>query len=241
MGKNQLKPKKYELHMNKKFNEMVLKTINLNNTLENEERIKTLMRKNISKEIKLSNFSKIFNKRKEEINNITSLLNLIYIKNTNTCLKLSSNITLYESIFNYDIKPKNMIQDVPLKSNYEIDNFLNYIHLINLEELKQNTEPNKPNKTFKIKQQKKNIKKHNQNPKYPPVAIINLNFNEIIKEVAMERSLNEMKKNKKKRKSPIKNEKKEIKNFTINGKINPSLINNNNFKDALDFLNKPNK
>ena len=138
MGANQPKRMKYSIPLNKKLNEIILNVINPKGSLNNEEKIIELMHKNISQGIIPSNFSQIFNKRERGIYNITSLMNLIYTKNANTYFKLSSDNTIYESIFNYDIiennfneegnvkfnkKKKHFFEECLILKNYERDSF----------------------------------------------------------------------------------------------------------------------
>ena len=96
MGNDSNIKKKYKIPLNKKLNQLISTTIKTENN-----KFDSLIKKNIKK-IKPCNFSKVFNQNEKGINNICSLINLIYVKNANSCLKIQSNITFYETIFNID-------------------------------------------------------------------------------------------------------------------------------------------
>ena len=183
MGANQPKRMKYSIPLNKKLNEIILNVINSKGSLNNEEKIKQLMHKNISQGIIPSNFSQIFNKRDRGIYNITSLMNLIYTKNTNTYFKLSSNNTIYESIFNYDIiennfneevnekfnkKKKHFFEECLILKNYERDSFKVPNELMDVfQENKENCNSNLISKNVKkeinnVNEKKKNLNKDNE-------------------------------------------------------------------------------
>ena len=68
-----------------------------------DDKINKLLKKGIKNKIKKSNFKKNFSSNDNGFKNSVSLLNLIYLNTTNTYLKEKENITLYQSIFNYDI------------------------------------------------------------------------------------------------------------------------------------------
>ncbi len=280
MGANQTKRMKYSIPLNKKLNEIILNVINPKSSLNNEEKIKELMHKNISQGIIRSNFSQTFNKRERGIYNITSLMNLIYTKNTNTYFKLSSNNTIYESIFNYDIiennfneegneqfnkKKKHFFEECLILKNYERDSFKVPNELLDIfQENKENYNSNLNNPKNKINNvhEKKNNnlnnvntekkgnktnnkiikkKKHNKNPKRPPVVIINMNIKDLYKLDSLERSLNVVDK-RKNNKNTNNNTKKELeKLITLNGTINPSKVNDNSFLKILNILQTPNK
>ena len=263
MGANQPKRMKYSIPLNKKLNEIILNVINPKGSLNNEEKIKELMHKNISQGIIPSNFSQIFNKRERGIYNITSLMNLIYTKNANTYFKLSSDNTIYESIFNYDIiennfneegnvkfnkKKKHFFEECLILKNYERDSFKVPNELLDIFQEKKN-EINNVNK------KKKNLnnvgnntnnkvikkKKHNKNPKNPPVVIINMNVKDLYKLDSLERSLNGINK-RKNNKNTNNNTKKDLeKLITLNGTINPSKVNDDSFLKILNILQSPNK
>ena len=280
MGANQPKRMKYSIPLNKKLNEIILNVINSKGSLNNEEKIKQLMHKNISQGIIPSNFSQIFNKRDRGIYNITSLMNLIYTKNTNTYFKLSSNNTIYESIFNYDIiennfneevnekfnkKKKHFFEECLILKNYERDSFKVPNELMDVfQENKENCNSNLISKNVKkeinnVNEKKKNLnkdnekrenntnnkvikkKKHNKNPKNPPVVIINMNVKDLYKLDSLERSLNGINK-RKNNKNTNNNTKKELeKLITLNGTINPSKVNDDSFLKILNILQAPNK
>ena len=177
MGANQPKRMKYSIPLNKKLNEIILNVINPKGSLNNEEKIKELMHKNISQGIIPSNFSQIFNKRERGIYNITSLMNLIYTKNANTYFKLSSDNTIYESIFNYDIiennfneegnvkfnkKKKHFFEECLILKNYERDSFKVPNELLDIfQENKENCNSNLFSN--KIKNEINNMKKKKKN------------------------------------------------------------------------------
>ena len=177
MGANQPKRMKYSIPLNKKLNEIILNVINPKGSLNNEEKIKELMHKNISQGIIPSNFSQIFNKRERGIYNITSLMNLIYTKNANTYFKLSSDNTIYESIFNYDIiennfneegnvkfnkKKKHFFEECLILKNYERDSFKVPNELLDIfQENKENCNSNLFSK--KVKNEINNMKKKKKN------------------------------------------------------------------------------
>jgi hypothetical protein len=177
MGANQPKRMKYSIPLNKKLNEIILNVINPKGSLNNEEKIKELMHKNISQGIIPSNFSQIFNKRERGIYNITSLMNLIYTKNANTYFKLSSDNTIYESIFNYDIiennfneegnvkfnkKKKHFFEECLILKNYERDSFKVPNELLDIfQENKENCNSNLFSN--KVKNEINNMKKKKKN------------------------------------------------------------------------------
>ncbi len=104
-GKNE-KGIKYELPFNLNLRNNIQKSI-INKDINNEiEKFKKLVHKNVKNDIKKSNFSEIFTNENIEYKNIISLINLIYTKSTNSLLKMKSNRTMYETIFNYDILEK---------------------------------------------------------------------------------------------------------------------------------------
>ena len=72
-------------------------------TKKSDDKINKLLKKGIKNEIKKSNFKKNFLSNNNGFKNSVSLLDLIYLNATNTYLKEKENITLYQSIFNYDI------------------------------------------------------------------------------------------------------------------------------------------
>ena len=94
MGNTQ-KPnlKKYQISVKKRLLKIIEDTINKE---KKENQIKNLINQNIKQRNK-SNFSKNFHEN--PIENISSIINLVYENNTNSILKNS----LYESTFNYDI------------------------------------------------------------------------------------------------------------------------------------------
>lgn len=177
MGANQPKRMKYSIPLNKKLNEIILNVINPKGSLNNEEKIKELMHKNISQGIIPSNFSQIFNKRERGIYNITSLMNLIYTKNANTYFKLSSDNTIYESIFNYDIiennfneegnvkfnkKKKHFFEECLILKNYERDSFKVPNELLDIfQENKENCNSNLFSN--KVKNEINNVNKKKKN------------------------------------------------------------------------------
>lgn len=67
---------------------------------------KKFMKKRLKNEFTPSYFSEKFHMNDSGISHVSSLINLIYTKNTNTQLKVRSNRTLYEAVFNYDIVEK---------------------------------------------------------------------------------------------------------------------------------------
>ncbi len=85
--------KKYEISVQKRLLKIIEDTIKEE---KKENQINHLINQNIEKRNQ-SNFSKNFHENPYE--NICSILNLIYVNNTNSILKNS----LYESMFNYDI------------------------------------------------------------------------------------------------------------------------------------------
>ena len=104
-GKNE-KGIKYELPLNLNLRNNIQKSI-INKNINNEiEKFKKLVHKNVKNDIKKSNFSEIFTNENIQYKNIISLINLIYTKSTNSLLKMRSNRTMYETIFNYDILEK---------------------------------------------------------------------------------------------------------------------------------------
>ena len=117
--------KKFRIPLNKKLNNIITNIIKSDNV-----KIQHLIQKN-TKKIKSSNFSQKFNQNDNGIKNIYSLINLIYVKNANSCLKIQSNITIYEAIFNADINPNNNIINDSNEinkiesSNEDISNFEN--------------------------------------------------------------------------------------------------------------------
>ena len=94
MGNTQ-KPnfKKYEIYVKKRLLKIIEDKINKE---KKENQINNLINQNINKMNK-SNFSKNFHEQPYET--IYSIINLIYVNNTNSIL----NNSLYETMFNYDI------------------------------------------------------------------------------------------------------------------------------------------
>ncbi len=111
---NEPQLKKYRIPVNKKLNEIISAKIKSENN-----KIDSLIKKNIKK-IKTCNFSNQFNQN--GIKNISSLINLIYMKNANSCLKIQSNRTIYETVFHNDYNGINKIEN--LMNNYEKKNDL---------------------------------------------------------------------------------------------------------------------
>ena len=152
MGNDSNIKKKYKIPLNKKLNQLISTTIKTENN-----KFDSLIKKNIKK-IKPCNFSKVFNQNEKGINNICSLINLIYVKNANSCLKIQSNITFYETIFNidyieYNKKENDNVEDRKnMKGVYEKknENEKNIIKPLN----EENDEIRPPNKTVN----EKNIK-----------------------------------------------------------------------------------
>ena len=106
---NEPQLKKYRIPVNKKLNEIISAKIKSENN-----KIDSLIKKNIKK-IKTCNFSNQFNQN--GIKNISSLINLIYMKNANSCLKIQSNRTIYETVFHNVYNGINKIEN--LMNNYE--------------------------------------------------------------------------------------------------------------------------
>ena len=100
-GKNDKKA--YEIPLNTELNDDIKKTINIIENPNEIEKFQRLIHKNVKNNIKRSYFRENFEDKDKAINNITSLINLIYTKRTNKYLKDKGNMTLYETIFNYDI------------------------------------------------------------------------------------------------------------------------------------------
>ena len=98
--------KDYNIPFNKKLNDEITKRINLKVNKNDESKFKKFLHKKFQKDFVNSNFSSNFDNEDKAINKITSLLNLIYTKNTDNNLKISSNRTIYETVFNYDIVEK---------------------------------------------------------------------------------------------------------------------------------------
>jgi hypothetical protein len=98
--------KDYNIPFNKKLNDEITKRINLKVSKNDESKFKKFLHKKFQKDFVVSNFSSNFDNEDKAINKITTLLNLIYTKNTDNNLKISSNRTIYETVFNYDIVEK---------------------------------------------------------------------------------------------------------------------------------------
>ena len=108
MGNDDAKSAKkdYNIPFNKKLNDEITKRINLKVSKNDESKFKKFLHKKFQKDFVVSNFSSNFDNEDKAINKITTLLNLIYTKNTDNNLKISSNRTIYETVFNYDIVEK---------------------------------------------------------------------------------------------------------------------------------------
>ena len=135
-GKNDKKA--YEIPLNTELNDDIKKTINIIENPNEIEKFQRLIHKNVKNNIKRSYFRENFEDKDKAINNITSLINLIYTKRTNKYLKDKGNITLYETIFNYDI-----IENQGERYNQFTKNIVNTMKLFISGEKENNIE--KPN------------------------------------------------------------------------------------------------
>lgn len=257
MGSNSQKQKfkKYVIPVNKRLFDII---DNINKKEKNDER-KNLFHKNIEKNIKLKNISKNYIKKEKAFKNICSFLDYIYKENTNYRI----NISLYETIFNYDIidRKEKENEKVREKINKMLPDFSGNklenekINISNIEELyfesikldKKNNEDelNKIN-SFLNKSPKKKIekfeekkkKKHKKISKLKPVAIVKMNFNDVKKEVYLEQIYND--KNKLNSHSQINILKNDFIKLNFNNN-NENNIDSKHFLKLFDNLIQPNK
>ena len=103
---NEKNNNRYSIPLNDKLNSDLCEKLAIKKSPDEVSKFKKFMNKKLKKEFTPSYFSEKFTMNDSGITHVSNLLNLINTKNTNTQLKMRSNRTLYEGVFNYDIIEK---------------------------------------------------------------------------------------------------------------------------------------
>lgn len=97
---------RYSIPVNTKLVTSIEEKLAIKKSPDEVSLFKKFMKKRLKNEFTPSFFTEKFHMNDSGIGHVSSLINLIYTKNTNTQLKVRSNRTLYEAVFNYDIVEK---------------------------------------------------------------------------------------------------------------------------------------
>ena len=97
---------RYSIPLNTQLNDDLSNKLAIKKSPDEATRFKKVINKKLKKDFTPSYFIEKFTLNNSGISHISNLINLIYTKNTNTNLKMTSNRTLYEGVFNYDIIKK---------------------------------------------------------------------------------------------------------------------------------------
>ena len=126
MGQNNGKNKGVLIPYNQRLEDEINESISDVKSKKMIDKFKQFINKKFKKNIEPSNFSHKFEERDSGLNNITNLLNVIYSKNINNNLEISSGRTIYETIFQYDIIEKNS-KDINIINKCMIKDMQNFI------------------------------------------------------------------------------------------------------------------
>ena len=163
MGQNNGKNKDVLIPYNQRLEDEINESISDVRSKKMIDKFKQFINKKFKKNIEPSNFSHKFEERDSGLNNITNLLNVIYSKNINNNLEISSGRTIYETIFQYDIiennsKDINIINKCMIK---DMQNFVGKDSNVDEENEEDEKELNFEKNPFEVRKESKNISINN--------------------------------------------------------------------------------
>lgn len=97
---------RYSIPLNTQLNDDLSNKLVIKKSPDEVSRLKKVINKKLKKNFSPSYFTEKFTLNSSGINHVANLINLIYTKSTNTNLKVITNRTVYEAVFNYDIIKK---------------------------------------------------------------------------------------------------------------------------------------